>query len=231
MSTYGTEPEPFKIEDIINALLWPLFWIFVFLLIAIYVDVSGQYDILGAAWGSILTTGFASIIVLGVPLIVGLLINKWVGGATGFIMGSLYYLGSAGLYTGYYKNYQGGINFFGDISMMGYMVCAMFVGYVAGALNNKSGKFWRMVASGMTAVMIAAVIQAYLNYYVAIPVLRNMSVGLWQAPSWLGIHLVGLDGFANAFLPEILLGIEGPLIARVFVFYGYGPRYNVTTNQ
>jgi len=232
MSNYGSEPEPFKLSDIINGVLWPLFWVLLFLMIAVYVDVSGQYGLLGSAWGSILTTGFMSIFVLGIPLICGLLINKWVGGGVGFIIGSLYYLGSAGLYTGYYANYHGGVNFYGDVSMLGYMVCAMLCGYIAGALNNKSGKFWRMVGAGMTGAMIAASIQAFLNYYVAVPVLRDMSIGMWApSSSWLGIHLLGLNGFMNAFFPEILLGIEGPLIARVFVFYGMGPRYNTTTNQ
>ena len=41
-------------------------------------------------------------IVLGIPLVLGLLWNKWAGGAAGFIMGGIYYVASAGLYNGYY---------------------------------------------------------------------------------------------------------------------------------
>ena len=43
-------------------------------------------------------------IVLGIPLVLGLLWNKWAGGAAGFITGGAYYLASAGLYTGYYAS-------------------------------------------------------------------------------------------------------------------------------
>ena len=42
-------------------------------------------------------------IVLGIPLVLGLLWNKWAGGAAGFITGGLYYVASAGLYTGYFE--------------------------------------------------------------------------------------------------------------------------------
>ncbi len=43
-------------------------------------------------------------IVLGIPLVLGLLWNKWAGGAAGFIMGGIYYVANAGLYTGYYTS-------------------------------------------------------------------------------------------------------------------------------
>ena len=57
-------------------------------------------------------------IVLGIPLVLGLLWNKWAGGAAGFIMGGMYYVASAGLYTGYYAASSAHYNFFGDMSML-----------------------------------------------------------------------------------------------------------------
>ena len=46
-------------------------------------------------------------IILGIPLVLGLLWNKWAGGAAGFIMGGLYYVASAGQYTSLYAVYLG----------------------------------------------------------------------------------------------------------------------------
>ena len=39
---------------------------------------------------------------------------------------------------------------------------------MAGALNNKSTNFKRMLGAGLTAAVITAVIQAYLNYTVSL---------------------------------------------------------------
>ena len=39
-------------------------------------------------------------IILGIPLVLGLLWNKWAGGAAGFVMGGIYYVANAGQYNG-----------------------------------------------------------------------------------------------------------------------------------
>src|SRR3990170_2479001 len=44
----------------------------------------------------IFTHGFATMVVLGVPLFLGLNWSKWAGGAAGFVMGTLYYVAFAG---------------------------------------------------------------------------------------------------------------------------------------
>ena len=41
-------------------------------------------------------------IILGIPLVAGLLWNKWAGGAAGFVMGGIYYAADAGYYNGVY---------------------------------------------------------------------------------------------------------------------------------
>ncbi len=47
----------------------------------------------------ILTHGFALMTVFAIPVLIGLIWNKWAGGAAGFIMGGLYYVAYAGYYT------------------------------------------------------------------------------------------------------------------------------------
>ena len=119
-------------------------------------------------------------IVLGIPLVLGLLWNKWAGGAAGFVMGGIYYVASAGHYNGLYAT-QGvtTYNFFGDISMLFYLVNAVIIGYMAGALNNGSTNFKRMLGAGLTAAIITAVIQAYMNYTVSLEPRRQMAQNYW----------------------------------------------------
>ena len=54
--------------------------------------------------GVILVNGFAQMIILGIPLVLGLLWNKWAGGAAGFVMGGIYYVANAGQYNGLYAS-------------------------------------------------------------------------------------------------------------------------------
>ncbi len=98
------ETPKFKLADIFNGIIIPIILVLLIFFLAIYVNVSGTYHILGATntIAVILTSGFAQMIVLGIPLVLGLLWNKWAGGAAGFIMGGMYYVASAGLYNGYY---------------------------------------------------------------------------------------------------------------------------------
>jgi hypothetical protein len=214
------EPEKFKLSDIFNGIFIPLILVLLIFVLAIYVNVTGSYHVLGqSAIAVILTQGFAQMIVLGVPMVLGLVWNKWAGGAAGFITGGMYYVASAGLYTGYYTT-AGGYNFFGDMGMLGYLVNAIIIGYMAGALNNKSTKFKRMLGSGLTAAIITALIQVYLNYYYALKPARDMAQGLWKDTS-LGIP--GLYGFVLAFVPSIALGIIVPIIGKVMAWYGLQP--------
>jgi hypothetical protein len=216
------ETEKFKLADIFYGIVIPIILVLLIFFLAIYVNVSGTYHILGATntIAVILTSGFAQMIVLGIPLVLGLLWNKWAGGAAGFIMGGLYYVASAGLYTGYYAGSTPAYNFYGDMSMLGYLVNAVIIGYMAGALNNKSTNFKRMLGAGMTAAVITAVIQAYLNNTVSLAPARAMNHGLWADTS---ILAPGVYGFILAFVPSIALGIIVPIIAKVMTWYGLQP--------
>ena len=152
--------------------------------LAVYVNVSGPHHVFGDAnvIAVILTSGFAQMIVLGIPLVLGLLWNKWAGGAAGFIMGGIYYVANAGHFTSVYAVYSSGAvnyNFFGDLSMLFYLVNAVIIGYMAGALNNGSTNFKRMLGAGLTAAVITAVIQLFMNYNYSLAPAQSMAHALW----------------------------------------------------
>ncbi len=216
------ETEKFKLADIFNGIVIPIILVLLIFFLAIYVNVGGTYHILGASntIAVILTSGFAQMICLGIPLVLGLLWNKWAGGAAGFIMGGLYYVASAGLYNGYYAGSNPPYNFFGDMSMLGYLVNGVVIGYMAGALCNGSTNFKRMLGAGMTAAVITAVIQAYLNYSVSLKPAMTMNHNLWKDTS---LGFAGVYGFVLAFIPSIALGVIVPILAKVMTWYGIQP--------
>ena len=207
-----------KISTIFDGIAIPLILVLLIYVLAVYVNVGGQYHVLGQdVLGVILTNGFAQMIVMGVPLILGLLWNKWAGGAAGFVMGGMYYVASAGQYNGLYSsmgvtNY----NFFGDISMLFYLVNAVVIGYMAGALNNGSTNFKRMLGAGLTAAIITAVIQAYLNYTVALEPGRGMAQQSWATDPFMAVVI--------NFVPSIALGVIVPILAKVMTWYGLQPQ-------
>ena len=100
--------EPFKIKDILYGLVVPILVAILILLFPTVIRsaLDGFFpppDMMTGDPGSpyafitvIFTHGFALMVMFGVPLILGLIWNKWAGGAAGFIMGTLLYLANAG---------------------------------------------------------------------------------------------------------------------------------------
>jgi hypothetical protein len=188
--------------------------------LAVYVNPSGQNHVLGVAGTTgtiavILSQGFAQMIILGVPLVLGLLWNKWAGGAAGFIMGGLYYVAQAGLYTGYFAGSNPPYNYYGDVSLLFWLVNGVIIGYMAGALTNGSTNFKRMLGAGLTAAISTALIQAYMNYTVSLDPSRGMAQGLWATD-------LGQAILIN-FVPSIALGVIVPILAKVMTWYGLQP--------
>lgn len=216
------ETPKFKLADIFYAVIIPLILVFLIYFLAVDINPSGTIHMIGNTdvIAVILTDGFAQMIVLGIPLVMGLLWNKWAGGAAGFIMGGMYYVANAGLYTGYYETSSGHYNFFGDLSMLGYLVMAITIGYMAGALNNGSTSFKRMLGAGLTAALITATLQAYFNSTFALEPAKLMNHGQWATLSF-GIPYI--YGFTLAFVPSIALGIIVPIVAKVMTWYGLQP--------
>lgn len=214
------EIQKFKLADILYAIVIPIILVLLIYVLAVYVNPNGLNHVfgvsgLGGTIGIILTSGFAQMIVLGIPLVLGLLWNKWAGGAAGFITGGMYYVATAGLYTGYYAGSSPSYSFYGDISMLFYLVNAVIIGYMAGALTNGSTNFKRMLGAGLTASLIVAVIQAYMNYTVSLKPSHDMAVQNWATDPAFAILI--------NFVPNIALGVIVPIIGKVMTWYGLQP--------
>lgn len=151
----------------------------------------------------ILTHGLSLMVVLGVPLFLGLNWSKYAGGAAGFIMGTLYYVAFAGYNISYSTiTYGASLNLYADPSFIGdYIVAAILIGYIGGALNSKSFHFKRKLAASLTAALTVGFFQFILNY--------TVSFASWMTR--------GDPGFAlfTALLPMIILGIIVPVISRI----------------
>lgn len=229
------EPGKFKTADILYGLVIP---ILVAILIIIFPAVlrpaldswfpppnmeTGDPGSSYAFVTVIFTHGFALMVSFAIPLVLGLIWNKWAGGAAGFIMGTLYYVSYAGYYTMYnVQNFLPYVladptqlktmlpNLYADPSFIGsYIVGGILIGYIAGALNNKSYTFKRMLGAGLTATITVGILQFILSYTVAF--------GAWMTQSNPGFALF------TALLPMIILGIIGPIVAKVFTWYGLMP--------
>ncbi len=151
----------------------------------------------------IFTHGISLMIVLGIPLFLGLVWSKWAGGAAGFVMGTMYYLAFAGYNIQYsINNFGGSLNLYADPSFIGnYIVGGILIGYIAGALNEKSMRIKRMLGAGLTAAITIGVFQFILNY--------TVSFAAWMTQADWGFALF------QTMLPMIILGILVPLIARI----------------
>ncbi|MCL2172030.1 MAG: hypothetical protein FWB84_00055 [Candidatus Bathyarchaeota archaeon] len=223
------EPERFKISDILYGFVIPMILVLLIFVLAVYVNPNGEYHVFGNSTGLgttvavILTQGFAQMIILGIPLILGLTWNKWAGGAAGFIMGGMYYLAVAGTSTGSYLSYairysnpDLTYNFFGDMAMLFYLVNAVIIGYMAGALNGGSTNFKRMLGAGLVASLTTTIIQLFMNNQYALSPSRQMSIDLWAGPLGYAVFI--------SFLPSIALGIIVPILAKVMSWYGLSAR-------
>ena len=158
----------------------------------------------------IFTHGFAMMVCLGIPLIVGLLWNKWAGGAAGFITGTLYYLANAGyniMYSIQYYGVEYAYNLYADPSFIGdYIVGAILIGYIGGALANKSLSFKRMLGASLTATITVGVFSFALNY--------TVSFAAWMTQADPGY------AFFYTMLPLVILGVLAPLLAKVMTWFG-----------
>jgi len=214
--------EPFKRSDLLYGLVVPLLIGIVIVLFPAVLrpaldtwfpppdmmtgDPGSPYSFLTV----IFTHGFAMMVCLGIPLIVGLLWNKWAGGATGFITGTLYYLANAG-YNIMYSIQQFGIdyayNLYADPSFIGnYIVGAILLGYIGGSLANGSLSFKRMLGASMTATITVGVLQFILGY--------TVSFAAWM------MQADPLYSFFYTMLPMVILGILVPILAKVMTWYG-----------
>ena len=134
-----------------------------------------------------------AIVVVAVPMLIGLVWNQWAGGASGFLMGSLYTL--------YFADQIYASQGSGDISLLGNLVSAMLIGYVAGALNKRSDSYKRMLIASVTAGIMGSLIVVFTS---------NFSSILGPAT---------IEGAFLAFLSRILTGVLVPLVGRAFLMH------------
>jgi hypothetical protein len=217
--------EPFKLKDVLYGLVLPILVAILILLFPTVIRgaLDGWFpppDMMTGDPGSpyafitvIFTHGFALMVMFGVPLIMGLLWNKWAGGAAGFITGTLYYVANAGyniMYSFEAFGVDGMSNLYRDPSFIGnYIVGGILIGYIAGALNNKSYSFKRMLGASLTAALTVGVMQFVLNMTVAFS-------------AWMS-QMDVFSSFYQVLLPMVILGIIAPIIAKVFTWYGLMP--------
>ena len=135
-----------------------------------------------------------AVVVVGVPMLVGLVWNQWAGGASGFLLGSLYTL--------YFADQLYATQGRGDISLVGNLVSAMLIGYVAGALNKRSASYKRMLIAGVTAGIMGSLIVVFASNFSSI----------------LGPTTV--EGAVLSFVPRLIAGLIVPLVARAFLQHG-----------
>jgi hypothetical protein len=138
------------------------------------------------------------VLIAVIPLLLGLVWNQWAGGASGFLMGSIYALYWADSYR---SPMAGNITGSGTV-LLAYLLSAMLIGYMAGALNKRSNDFRRMLISGVVAATIGGV----------------LLFGVFQlSPANV---VTGIDGFLLTVLSRTACGAIIPLIAKVFMWYG-----------
>lgn len=138
------------------------------------------------------------LVIVAIPLLLGLVWNKWAGGASGFIMGSIYAL----YWADSYRSPFAGSIFGSSTVLLGYLLSSMLIGYMAGALNKRSENFLRMIISGIVTTTIGGI----------------LLFGIFQLSA---VNVVtGIDGFLLTVLTRTACGAIIPIIAKVFMWYG-----------
>ncbi len=191
-----------KISDILYGIVIPVIVAFVVLAFPVYLRPILHSIDQSFTLESIFILGFEeAILVVGVPLLIGLIWNQWAGGAAGFLLGSIYAISSFAI-----NGLTGDKNFF----LLGYVLSAILVGYVAGALNKGSTTFLRMLLAGVVAAIIGGLFLYLSELMPGQPI--NMA-----APDY-------VYSLTLTLIPRIIYGVLIPVIAKFFVLFGVSPR-------
>jgi len=186
-----------KLSDLVYGVVAPLIVVLVIVGLSQLGSIFGLESV-GAIIG--ITNEIEELVlIVGVPMVLGLVWNRWAGGASGFLLGSLYALYWADQYN---LARSSGFNLSAGAILLGYVVSAMFIGYVAGSLNKRSEDFRRMVISGLIAGTLGGLL---------------LFVTLQLSPANL---VTGVAGFLLTVLPRVICGVIIPAIAKVFMWYG-----------
>jgi hypothetical protein len=184
-----------KLRDILLGLVVPL--IVCLLIIWFPLNEQGLASINGAFLGIFVFGVQEVIMIVAVPMLVGLVWNKWAGGASGFLLGSIY-----ALWYGLYGSMSP--TWIHNLGLLGYLLSAMLIGYVAGALNQKSTKLPRLLFSGFVAALAGGLF-LFLTDQLSSPV-----------------YVYGAYGFFVTMTPRLVFGIVMPLIVKLVMRHGEG---------
>ena len=165
--------------------------------------------------GGILTVGFLQIICISaIPVFLGLTWNNWAGGASGFLLGFIYFI----LVMVYYGISGEAI----DVSWRAYIVAAMVGGFVAGSLIRDSSKLKR----NLLVAIIVGILQGSILLWTYDLVYHSFT-GFPGGPlaDLAGIH-VPLWSYISfiTFVPPLLGCIIAAIIAKVFAWAAMSPR-------
>jgi hypothetical protein len=204
-----------KLNDILWGIIIPViagFLIIIFPteLANILMDVDPSYTL-----NAILVDGLGeALLTVGIPLFAGLIWNKWAGGGAGFITGSIYalYVNDTFAGMGAFSATSGMV---GDISNLGYVVCAMLTGYIAGSLNRDSFSFRRMIVAALIAGVIGGLFLLWTQII--------SPFGMVTMESLTTGDITNNSLFLN-LLPRIIYGIIVPLFATLFGWFGITAR-------
>ena len=181
-------------NDLIYAVIIPILVIFLIVLI------SKLPSFFGGGFG--IVTGLVMeieelVALVCVPLALGLIWNRWAGGASGFLMGTFYALR---LSSSYHNVHDSGT------VLLAYILGTMLIGYMAGALNKRSDNFIRLLISGIVAAAIGGLIE--------FSILEMSTANV----------VTGINGFLLTVLPRTACGAILAVIAKVFIWYGLAPK-------
>lgn len=191
-----------KLSDILYAIVVPFVVALVIIAFPVYLRPALHGIDPSATLESILVNGLEeAILVIGVPLLFGLIWNQWAGGASGFLLGSIYAISTYQLF-----GLSGDQNFF----LLGYVLSALLIGYTAGALNKGSYSFFRMLIAGLVAVVIGGLF-VYLSM-----LLPGQPIDM-AAPDY-------VYSFVLVIVPRMIYGVVIPIIAKFFIMFGVSPR-------
>lgn len=193
-----------KRSDILFGIVVPILVAFLIIvwisvLAQVLLDIDPSY-----ALNAILVDGLGeALLIVGVPMFLGLLWNQWAGGASGFLLGSIYALYVSDQWVFYDLA-------IGDISILGYVICAMLTGYMAGALNKGSFSFKRMVIAALVSSVIAGLIMLYTFLISPLGMTTDIPYNLFII-----------------LLPRVIYSIIIPIFATVFNWFGITPKQMV----
>ncbi len=178
-----------RAKDVLLAIVLPL----IVCLVIIWFPLNERWLAslgFGGALQGILVFGVQEVImIVAVPMLVGLLWNKWAGGATGFLLGSIY-----ALWYGLYGSMSP--SWIHNMGLLGYLLSSMLIGYMSGALSQGSTKLPRLVFSGFVSALVGGLFLFFTEQQVARPLVYG----------WYGIFVT--------MTPRLIFGFIMPLVAK-----------------